>query len=205
MFITFEGLDFCGKSTQVELLIKYLEERGKKAKVIREPGGTDISEQVRKVLLEKKNSEMFNETELLLFSSSRAQLVREKIIPDLQNGIYVISDRFHDSTTAYQAFGRNLNREFVKNLNSFVIENALPDITFFIDIPVEEVEKRKSIKKNELDRIEVSERNFYTNVRIGYNTLAKSESRFRVIDGMRTIEEIHRQIIEEVEKIEQRD
>ncbi|KAB2846630.1 MAG: dTMP kinase [Melioribacteraceae bacterium] len=205
MFITFEGLDFCGKSTQVKLLVKYLEERNKNVKVIREPGGTDISEQVRKVLLEKKNSNMFDETELLLFSSSRSQLVREIIIPDLKRGVYLISDRFHDSTTAYQAYGRNLDKEFIKKLNSFVIENALPDITFFIDIPIEEVEARKAkVKKNELDRIEISERKFYENVRAGYSQLASEEIRFRVINGLKPIEEIHKEIINELTVFEER-
>ncbi|MBU2492627.1 MAG: dTMP kinase [Bacteroidetes bacterium] len=205
MFITFEGLDFCGKSTQVVLLVKYLEERNKTVKVIREPGGTLISEQVRKILLEKKNSEMFDETELLLFSSSRAQLVREVIIPDLKKGIFLISDRFHDSTTAYQAFGRGLNQNFIKSLNKFVIENALPDITFFIDIPLDEIEKRKAkVKKNKLDRIEISERKFYENVRDGYLKLADEEKRFKVINGSKSIEEIHQDILREIFAFEER-
>ncbi|MEJ5261509.1 MAG: dTMP kinase, partial [Ignavibacterium sp.] len=95
MFITFEGIDFCGKSTQVELLKNYFEKRGKSVQVIREPGGTEISEKIRDILLDKKNNKMFMETELLLFSASRAQLVREKIIPFLERGEIVISDRFH--------------------------------------------------------------------------------------------------------------
>ena len=106
MFITFEGLDFCGKSTQVKLLVKYLEEQNKIVDVIREPGGTAISEQVRNILLEKKNSEMFDETELLLFSSSRSQLVREVIIPGLRKGMILISDRFHDSTADAKTHNR---------------------------------------------------------------------------------------------------
>lgn len=205
MFITFEGLDFCGKSTQVKLLVKYFEENNKIVKVIREPGGTAISEQVRNILLEKKFAEMYDETELLLFSSSRSQLVRETIIPDLDKGIILISDRFHDSTTAYQAYGRGLDKEFIKYLNNFVIENALPDITFFIDIPLEEIEKRKAkINSSELDRIEVSERKFYENVREGYFKLSEEEKRFRVINGLKSIEEIHKKIINEVENFEER-
>lgn len=205
MFITFEGLDFCGKSTQVKLLVKYLEEQNKTVKVIREPGGTKISEQVRKIVLGKKNTEMFDETELLLFSSSRSQLVREVIIPDLQKNIYLISDRFHDSTTAYQAYGRGFDKDFIKSLNSFVIENALPDITFFVDIPLEEVEKRKAkVKKNNLDRIEISERKFYENVREGYLKLTREEKRFRVINGLDSIEDIHQEIIKEILAYEER-
>ena len=205
MFITFEGLDFCGKSTQVKLLVKYLEDQEKTVKIIREPGGTAISEQIRKILLEKKNLEMFSETELLLFSASRSQLVREIIIPDLQKGIYLISDRFHDSTTAYQAYGRNLNKDFIIGLNNFVIEKAMPDITFFIDIPIDEVEKRKAkVNKNDLDRIEIMERKFYENVREGYLKLADQEKRFKVINGLSSIEVIHSEIIQEITKFEER-
>src|SRR5512133_2215554 len=103
MFITFEGLDFCGKSTQVQLLEKYLIENGKKVKIIREPGGTQISEKIRDILLDKKNSEMSIETELILFSGSRSQLVNQIILPALKENVYVISDRFHDSSIAYQS------------------------------------------------------------------------------------------------------
>ncbi len=143
MFITFEGLDFCGKSTQVKLIKKYFEDSGKEVELIREPGGVQISEKIRNILLDNKNSEMFSETELLLFSASRAQLVREKIIPYLKSGKVVISDRFLDSSIAYQGFGRGLNKEFVIELQKFAIGEAVPDITFFIDIPIAEVMKRK--------------------------------------------------------------
>ena len=106
MFITFEGLDFCGKSTQVKLLENYLIENDIQLKLIREPGGTSISEKVRDILLDKKNSEMTIETELILFAASRSQLVNQVILPALNEGIFVISDRFHDSSIAYQSFGR---------------------------------------------------------------------------------------------------
>ena len=203
MFITFEGLDFCGKTTQVKLLEEYLKSRKKKTVLIREPGGTVISEKVREILLDKKNSEMYGETELLLFSSSRSQLVRQVIIPALKKGIFVISDRFHDSSTAYQSFGRSISLQFLQKLNKFVIDGAVPDITFFLDIPVKEVVRRKSKVKNiNLDRIEVSENNFYTRVRNGYLYLLKSEKRFRKINGMLSIDKVHRKIINEIEKFE---
>ncbi|MDP2039119.1 MAG: dTMP kinase, partial [Ignavibacteria bacterium] len=109
MFITFEGLDFCGKSTQVQLLEKLLTEKGENVKVIREPGGTNISEKIRNVLLDKKNKEMLIETELILFAASRAQLVGEVILPLLDENSFVISDRFHDSSIAYQSFGREID------------------------------------------------------------------------------------------------
>src|ERR1035437_7478026 len=117
MFITFEGIDFCGKSTQVQLLQKYLENKGERVVIIREPGGTDISEKIRDILLDKKNFKMVTEAEIFLFSASRAQLVREKIRPFLDKGYYVISDRFHDSTTAYQGYGRGLPIESVEHIN----------------------------------------------------------------------------------------
>lgn len=196
MFITFEGLDFCGKSTQVELLKKHFEEKGKTVKIIREPGGVKISEKIRNILLDNENSEMFSETELLLFSASRAQLVREKIIPFLESDYVVISDRFHDSSIAYQGFGRGIDSKFVIDLQKFAIGNAIPDLTFFIDIPITEVLKRKQKLVNaQLDRIEVSESDFYEKVREGYKFLSKNEERFKLIDGLMTIEEVHNEIL----------
>ena len=201
MFITFEGLDFCGKSTQVQLLEKLLTEEGKKVTVIREPGGTNISEKIRNVLLDKKNKEMLIETELILFAASRAQLVGEVILPLLDENSFVISDRFHDSSIAYQAFGRGINLEFVDELQKFVIGRAIPDLTFLIDIPIEEVVRRKTmVKQVELDRIERSKMDFYEKVREGYLFLASREGRFRKIDGKLSIEEIHKIIVDEITK-----
>ncbi|AFH49093.1 Thymidylate kinase [Ignavibacterium album JCM 16511] len=204
MFITFEGIDFCGKSTQVELLKNYFEKKGKTVKVIREPGGTEISEKIRDILLDKKNNKMFMETELLLFSASRAQLVREKIIPFLKEGSVVISDRFHDSSTAYQGFGRGLPVEAVLNVHKLAIGETIPDITFIIDIPVSVAVERKALKTHqELDRIEVSSNDFFEKVRNGYLSLAKNEKRFRIINGTKSIEEIHKLIINYIEDFEQ--
>lgn len=203
MFITFEGIDFCGKSTQVELLKNYFERKGKSVQVIREPGGTEISEKIRDILLDKKNNKMFMETELLLFSASRAQLVREKINPFLEQGKIVISDRFHDSSTAYQGFGRGLPIDSVLNVHKLAIGETVPDITFIIDIPVEVAVKRKSEKTHqELDRIEVSSNDFFEKVRNGYLTLAKKEKRFRVIDGTQSIKTIHKLIFNYIEELE---
>lgn len=203
MFITFEGIDFCGKSTQVELLKNYFERKGKSVQVIREPGGTEISEKIRDILLDKKNNKMFMETELLLFSASRAQLVREKINPFIKQGEIVISDRFHDSSTAYQGYGRGLPIDSVLNVHELAIGETIPDITFIIDIPVEVAVKRKSEKTHqELDRIEVSSNDFFEKVRNGYLALAKKEKRFRVIDGTQSIETIHKLIINYIEELE---
>ncbi len=206
MFITFEGIDFCGKSTQVELLKNYLIGKNKRVEIIREPGGTNISEKVRNILLDTKNDNMFMETEIFLFSASRAQLVREKIRPYLEERIYVISDRFHDSSVAYQGYGRGISIESVAHVNKLAIGLTIPDITFFIDIPVEEAEKRKTGKSfKELDRIEISEMNFYEKVRKGYLEISKEEKRFRVLNGLKSIEEIHSIIINEIILLENKE
>ncbi len=197
MFITFEGIDFCGKSTQVRLLKEYLEQRGFKVKVLREPGGTELSEKIRTLLLDKANYGMSSETEIFLFSAARAQLVREVIVPLLEAGYVVISDRFFDSTTAYQGYGRGLDLETVEHINRFAVGDAVPDLTFFIDIPQEEGERRKNLDRLiELDRIEVSESRFYTRVRQGFMELAVKYDRFRLVNGLQSIDQIHHEITE---------
>ncbi|MCK9425757.1 MAG: dTMP kinase [Ignavibacteriaceae bacterium] len=203
MFITFEGIDFCGKSTQVKLLKEFLEKNGKIVKIIREPGGTEISEKIRKILLDKKHLNLTIETEIFLFSASRAQLVREVIQPYLEKNYFVLSDRFHDSTTAYQGFGREIPLAIVEQINNLVVGNTIPDITFFIDIPTEEAEKRKHQNSLiELDRIEISKKDFYERVRNGYFYLAEKEKRIKVLNGLQDIASIHNEIITEVEKFE---
>ncbi len=205
MFISFEGIDFSGKSTQIELLKDYLVEHNKKVEILREPGGTDISEKVRRILLDNKNEKMFAEAELFLFSASRAQLVREKIQPYLEKGIYVISDRFHDSSTAYQGYGRGIPIDVVLSIHKLAIGDNIPDITYFIDIPVGIANERKKKKsKVKLDRIELADIEFYNRVRSGYLEIARKEERFKVIDGTQTIETIQNQIISELELIDRR-
>ncbi len=206
MFITFEGIDFCGKSTQVELLKKYFIDHDKKVEIIREPGGTEISELVRSILLDKKNYHMVMETEIFLFSAARAQLVREKIRPYLNQGIYVISDRFHDSTTAYQGFGRGIDIDSVNHINSLAIGETVPDLTFFIDITVEEADRRKKLMRNfDPDRIEGSDSSFYERVRAGYLFIADQNGRMKVINGMKSIGEIHNDILEEINSLEKKE
>ena len=205
MFISFEGIDFSGKSTQIELLKDYLVEHNKKVEILREPGGTEISEKVRNILLDNKNEELFAEAELFLFSASRAQLVREKIRPYLEKGIYVISDRFHDSSTAYQGYGRGIPLEVVNQIHQLAIGEMIPDLTFFIDIPVGIAkERRKKKSKVKLDRIETADTEFYNRVRNGYLEIARREERFKVIEGTQTIETIQNQIISELELIDRR-
>ena len=200
------GIDFSGKSTQVELLNKYLLKQGKNVEIIREPGGTEISEIVRTILLDKSHNKMLMETEIFLFSASRAQLVREKIRPYLNDGIYVILDRFHDSTTAYQGFGRGIPLDSVNHINKLAIGETIPDITFFLDIPVKEADNRKKMHNpEELDRIEVSGSEFYEKVRNGYLCLAKNESRFRILDGTLKKEDVHKKIIDELVRFEDKE
>ena len=203
MFITFEGIDFCGKSTQVGLLRDYLLGQKKNVHLIREPGGTEISEKIREILLDKKNNAMVMETEIFLFSASRAQLVRAVIRPYLKKGYYVISDRFHDSSTAYQGFGRGLSVDAILNIHNLAIGETIPDITFFIDIPNDiAMARKKNIAHSDLDRIEVSDNTFYERVRKGYLYLAQKEKRFRVIDGTQNINKINEQIINEIKSLE---
>jgi dTMP kinase len=199
MFITFEGLDFCGKSTQVKLLTEYLEKIGKKVEIIREPGGTSISEKIRNVVLDLENDKMFMETELLLYSASRAQLVREIILPLLKQDYYVISDRFHDSSIAYQGYGRGIDINQVKEIQYFAIGDARPDLTFLIDITLEEVNKRKSkFNPESWDRIEISGDSFYEKVRDGYHKIAINSAHYHIIDGTKSIEQIHDKIVETI-------
>jgi len=203
MFITFEGIDFCGKSTQVELLKDYLLTENKNVKIIREPGGTNLSEKIREILLDKKNNEMVIETEIFLFSASRAQLVREVIRPFLEKDYYVISDRFHDSSTAYQGYGRGLPVDVIMNIHKLAIGKTIPDITFFIDIPNDvAMQRKKNRLKNDLDRIELSDDNFYERVRNGYLELAAKEKRFRVLDGTQSINSLNEMILKEINILE---
>jgi dTMP kinase len=205
MFVSFEGIDFCGKSTQVELLKSFLVRRKKQVEIIREPGGTEISERVRKILLDKNHSNFFMETEIFLFSASRAQLVREKIRPLLKNGYFVISDRFHDSSTAYQGFGRGIPLETINQIHKLAIGETIPDLTFLLDISVEEMQKRKftrlNFQRKEPDRIETSDIDFFNRVRNGYLYLSKKEERFVVIDGSKNIDEIHNKIVNEISRV----
>lgn len=206
MFITFEGLDFSGKSTQIQLLKDYLEQQNQKVLIIREPGGTQISEKIRNLLLDKKNLEMDIKSELLLFAASRAQLVSEVIAPKLLDGYFVLSDRFHDSSIAYQGYGRGINLDFVTNLQKFVMAGTKPKLTFFIDLPLDKIEERKrKIDQGKLDRMEILDRNFFTNVRRGYLELADTNERFKIIDGTLSIEKIHELICDFVVKAQKKD
>lgn len=195
MFISFEGIDCCGKSTQVTLLIEKLQSIHRDHLLLREPGGTSISEKIRSILLDKKNLNMTQISELMLFSASRAQLVNEVIKPALLERRIVICDRYVDSTTAYQGFGRGLPLGAVKTINRVVTMDVMPKKTFFIDITVQEMIDRRKASKLEVDRMELANNDFFERVRKGYHELAKEEpDRFVVINGKQTIMEIHEEV-----------
>jgi len=193
MFLTFEGIDFCGKSTQARLLVERLE-KNHTVRLIREPGGTRISEQLREILLDKRHLELTEVAELFLFEASRAQLVAEVIRPALERGEFVICDRYSDSTTAYQGFGRGVDIEAIARVNALATGGTEPDLTVVIDIPVAEIERRKQSAGLVFDRMEISGRQFYDRVRAGYEHLSRTLERMVLIDGARPVQEIHQEI-----------
>ena len=206
MFISFEGIDGAGKSTQVKKLKKHLVEKGHQVLTLREPGGTVIAEKIRSLLLESKH-DITPIGELLLFSASRAELVQNVISPALKQGNVIIVDRFYDSTTAYQGYGRGLDLEMLRAVNTVSTFGLEPDITFFLDISPEDALIRKfseksiplSFEENELDRMESSGLAFYQRVREGYLQLAGSEKkRFMMLDACNDAENIHEEIVQKL-------
>jgi len=198
-FITFEGSEGCGKSTQVKRLAARLEEAGVRTFVTREPGGTPIGEKIRDLLqFAPESSAMTPETEVLLFEASRAQLVRETIQPALEQGTVVLSDRFFDSTTVYQGVARKLSPEIVAALNAFAVGDARPDVTFILDVDVETARARllRRVRPVQVkDRMEEEPVEFYERVCQGYRELAKSEpDRFVLINGAQSPDAIAEQI-----------
>ena len=197
-FITFEGIDGCGKSTQVRKLVETMNSLGKKTVLVREPGGTTISEEIREILLHRHLSNISDRTEALLMTGSRAQLTYEVIMPNLINGKNIVADRFYDSTLAYQGGGRKLDIDWLINLNYFATYELEPDVTFLVDILPEEASKRKSREK---DRIERAGIELQTLVRNTYLELSiRFKERFVVVDGHETIENIHNAIINELKR-----
>lgn len=195
IFITFEGIDGCGKSTQCEMLKDYLTEYGKEFIFVREPGGTEIGERIREILLDKKNTQMTARTELLLFEAARAQITDEVIRPALDDGKIVICDRFFDSSSAYQGKARGMGMDFVANLNMAATGGLQPDITFFFDISAEEALIRRGKRGEASDRIELAGLKFQEDVRQGYLELARSsEGRIVTIDAKLGIDEIFEQV-----------
>lgn len=200
-FISFEGLDYSGKSTQIRLLENYLKERGHRVFTIREPGGTTISEKIRDILLDKKHMNMTERCEIFLYSAARVQLVQEKIIPLLKEGYYILADRYVDSTTAYQGYGRGLDLTMVEQINQAATLGLLPGTTFYLRLKPEQIAKRFPQSGRELDRLEIAGQDFYQRVFQGYEILAeKNKERFCVIDANLSIEQIHQIIVKNLIK-----
>jgi dTMP kinase len=184
--ISFEGSEGSGKSTQLIRLAAHLQKLKREVITVREPGGTEIGEQIRNIIVHNsRGDEMCPETELLLFTAARAQLVREIIAPALIDGKVVLSDRFLDSSTVYQGIGRNLALDPVNQINRFAVGNVMPDLTIVIDVPSEVGLARIRQRATDLpDRMERENLNFYKKVREGYLVLAKGlPERFVVVDG----------------------
>ena len=197
-FITFEGIDGCGKSTQARLLLEYMNNSGVETILVREPGGTNISESIREILLHNSSSQMGDRTESLLMTASRAQLTQEVIVPNMDKGKFVIADRYSDSTLAYQGGGRNLDIEWLIELNNYATFTLLPDITFFVDIRPEEALRRLDSDK---DRIEGEGIEFQTRVRKTYQILAeKFNDRYVIIDGYAEKGDIHKKVLNEMKR-----
>ena len=197
-FISFEGIDCCGKSTQVKMLDRYLKNNGNKTLLVREPGGTIISEEIRNILLHRPEENISDRTEALLMTGSRSQLTFEKIIPSINMGINVIADRFLDSTLAYQGGGRELDLNWLIELNKFATFNTLPNVTIFIDIAPELGAERNN---SEGDRIENAGIDFQSRVRDTYIKLSQIfKDRYVTIDGEMDIQTIHNKIISTLTK-----
>ena len=193
VFITFEGIDGCGKSTQLALLKEEFDKKGLEYIEVREPGGTVVGEKIRGILLDKKNDSMTRMAELLLFEAARAQITEEVIVPALERGVHVICDRFYDSTSAYQGYANKMGRDLTDFLNLKATNETSPDITFLLDIDPKAAYERRAVRGEE-DRIEMMGLSYQEKVREGYRELARTEERIKVIDAARTPDVIYEDI-----------
>jgi dTMP kinase len=206
LFVTFEGGEACGKSTQVRRLVRQLEKRGRTVVAVHEPGFTETGSAIRQILLHAKAGDsMRSETELLLFAASRAQLVRETIWPALEKGSVIVSDRFYDSTTVYQGIGRGLELPFIKALNEFVVGECKPDRTFLLDldVPISRARQLRRVRPvGQQDRMERLSDEFFEKVRGGYLEIARAEpERVKIIDASRTEDQVEEAIWHEIDGI----
>jgi dTMP kinase len=194
-FITFEGCDGCGKSTQLRLFSEYLTNNGIPHIFTREPGGGKISEAIREILLSGKNMEMTDACEALLYAAARVQHLSDRVEPALQEGKLVICDRYVDSSMAYQAYGRGLGAEFIGQINGYALKHYTPDVTVFIDLTPEAAFSRKH-GADENDRLEQAGMAFHKRVYEGYKTLAQQNpERFLCVDGNHTPQEIFEEVV----------
>lgn len=193
LFITFEGTDGCGKSTQLQLFADYLKSLGKEVVITREPGGTAISERIREIILDPDAKEEDPVTEMFLFAAARAQHVAELIKPSIEAGRVVLCDRFVDSSIAYQGYARGLGEQ-VRIINEYAVSGCMPDITFFFDISAEESKRRNSFT-DKADRMELEKLDFHQKVYRGFKELSEIyKDRYVVIDASKTIEEIQQDL-----------
>jgi dTMP kinase len=199
LFITLEGPDGSGKTTQARLLVRHLERRGLTVLCLREPGGTPVGEQIREVVLSKNNPSIRHETEALLFSAARAQIVAELIRPALERGEIVLCDRYADSTFAYQGYGLGLDLDALRTITRFATRGLVPDITFYIDVPVEAGIARK--RRGETNRLDVKEIEYHERVRTGYLEMAHAEpERWIIVDGTLPVDEVQSQVRERLDQ-----
>jgi dTMP kinase len=195
LFITFEGPDGAGKTTQVKAFAEALAQRGHDVLVTREPGGTAISDKIRELILDPSHREMDDVTEALLYAASRAQHVREKVLPALARGKVVVCDRFVDASMAYQGFGLGLPVHKIKEINEFATGGLVPDRTYLLDLPVAVGRERLHTRAG-LDRIEQKEAAYHERVREGFHTLAKEHpARIRVIDANQSVEAVAQEVL----------
>ncbi len=193
LFITFEGPDGSGKTTQARMLTEYLQSRGLPVLHTREPGGTAISEQIRDVVLSNRNQSIQHETEALLFSAARAQIVAELIRPALAAGKIVVCDRYADSTMAYQGYGLGLDLDALRAITRFATGGLAPDLTFYIDVPAEVGLARRH--RGETNRLDQKDLAYHAKVRDGFLKMARAEpQRWVVIDGTRSVEQVQRDV-----------
>lgn len=194
-FITFEGCEGVGKSHQLRLLQEYMNNNGIKYYLTREPGGSTVSEKIRGIILDGKNTEMTDECEAMLYAAARVQLLKEIIKPKLEAGELIFCDRFVDSSLAYQGKARGLGYEFIESINAYAIKNFTPNYTIFLNLPPEQAFKRKG-GVDKTDRLELSGMEFHNNVYAGYLELAKKyPERIIVIDASGTREQTHNKIV----------
>ena len=203
LFITLEGLEGSGKTTQQKYIVDELRDKGFDVLLTREPGATRLGKRIRKLLLDPEWSEMTPRAEILLFAADRAQHVEEVVKPALEDGKIVISDRYFDSNLAYQGYGRGLDIEIVKKINLWAVDYLKPDLTFFLDLPVEVgLARARAQTVDKLgDRLEREELKFYQQIRDGYLKLAEESERFRVIDANRSIKEVKVDILQVIEEM----
>lgn len=201
LFITFEGTDGAGKTTQIKLLEEYLTKKGFEVFCTREPGGNKISEAIRNLIIDVDNSDMTEATEALLYAAARAQHVAADIMPVINNGGVVISDRFLDSSLVYQGYARGMGEKNIQSINKCAVGQLEPDITFFLRLnPKDGIERKKN--QAELDRIESESFNFHKRVYDGYVNLARrNKHRIKTVDALNSIECIHEEIVTHIEQL----